>query len=592
MSEILDYLVNTFVTSSVLILFIFMLRFIHKSKINPRIQYALWIIVAVRLIIPINSQWTLEINNIFPQVKTYDFIFDNNVNAYKTDQTEYIDANLSYSQNSTGYNSSTISNVENYERPLVIQSAVNQWSLTNILVIVWLIGVISILGVFIIRNTYFYRNTIRGIKPYNLPDDIYDGSAKMVGLKRKIPVCLSQKLTSPCLIGVINPIIILTENVIHDHRAIRLALIHEMVHYKQKDNIIRFIELILCAIYWFNPLVWLAAKAATNDAELACDSIVLKKINPSEHYNYCLTLLSIASNSKHMVTAMSEGGRKIQNRIGMILKQPKRLVNSILILLVSIILGIVSFINISVADNFTSDELFTIKSSISSTSEFISLGNIHNVYNLLTSLPNPNDYYEMNTLTIDNLKHGYSIPNNLDITFERYTFLRGPGISEGDVQTMDKNALQLFDNVYDLENITFTFIDSVPNSRRSIKNTPIAYSYKRSQIENKFGRTKITPHVYKRVMESSGGNNMILVFGYSDLYARLGIEYEEFQKNPKIAREVFSKLGAYSDSWASGGKCVYRFSPNPIYSNWFDLLVVTDGYGNIESHGISLPKSY
>lgn len=103
-------------------------------------------------------------------------------------------------------------------------------------------------------------------------------------------------------------------------------------------------------------------------------------------------------------------------------------------------------------------------------------------------------------------------------------------------------------------------------------------------IKNGSGKSRIKPHVHKRLIESSGDNNMILVFGYSDLYARLGIGEEEFNKNPRISRRVFSDLGFYPDVWIGGnGKPVYRFPPNPVYNNWKDLVAHTDGQGNIES---------
>lgn len=585
MSEIFNLLIQTTITSSLLILFIFVIRFSLKGKINPRLQYALWIIVAVRLIIPFNSQWTLEINNIFSQVRTYDSEFNNNVNEYKIGEIEYIDNNSSYSLASTEYKPPTILSNENYEGVSNFQPEAKKWSVTNILFIVWVIVSISLLIIFILRNAYFYRNTLKSMKSYNFQDNTYDELAKIAGTNRRVPVYISQSLASPCIIGVINPIIILTENIIQDPKATRLALIHEMVHYKQKDNIIRFIEFTLCIIYWFNPLVWLAAHAARNDAELACDSIVLKKLNPSEHYNYCLTLLSIASNSIQIATALSTGGSKIRKRIGMILNQPKKLATSVLVLVISIILGAGSFINVSLADNFISDELFVIKDSKDSAKKFISLGNIYDVYNLLASLPDPNDYYKINLIMINN-EDGYNRTKNLDITYELCTW---PALKKNDIEIMNRNALQLFSKIYDLEAITFTYIDKIANTGERIRKTPIAYSYKRSQIENKNGRSNIKPHIYKRLMESAGGNNMVLVFGYSDLYEKLGIGQEEFKKNPKISRKVFSSLGSYSDAWISGnGNPIYRFSPNPVYSNWKDLVIHTDGYGNIVSHGIIL----
>lgn len=586
MSEILNYLIHISITSSLLILFIFVVRFSFKGKINPRLQYALWIIVAVRLVIPFNSKWTLEINNIFPQVRTYDSGL-NNVKEYKIGKIDYIDNSSSYSQANTEYQYPSILDNENYERVSDSQWEAKNWSTTNILFIVWIVVAIILIIFFTIRNAYFYRITIKNMKLYNFSDNIYYEAAEIVGLKKQIPIYLSQSLTSPCIIGVINPIIILTQNIIQDPKATRLALIHEMVHYKQKDNIIRFIGNFLCAIYWFNPLVWLAASSARNDAELACDSIVLKKISPSEHYTYCLTLLSIATNSIQMATAMFTGGSKIKKRIGMIIDQPKKLAISVLALVISIILGTGSFINISLADNFISDEIFVIKDSKESVKKFISLGNIYDVYNLLASLPNPNDCYKMNLIMINN-EEGYNRTKNLDITYElrNWTVL-----NEVDIDTMNRNALQLFNKIYDLEAITFTYIDKIANSSQKIRKTPIAYSYKRSQIEIKYGRSNIKPHIYKRLMESAGGNNMVLVFGYSDLYEKMGVGQEEFRKNPEISRKVLSSLGSYSNTWVSGnGSIAYRFSPNPLYSNWKDLVIHTDEHGNIESHGIVLFK--
>ena len=52
-------------------------------------------------------------------------------------------------------------------------------------------------------------------------------------------------------------------------------LLHELQHYRYKDNISNYLLLLTGIFYWFNPLVWLAARAMKNDREIACDSAVL-----------------------------------------------------------------------------------------------------------------------------------------------------------------------------------------------------------------------------------------------------------------------------------------------------------------------------
>ena len=89
MSKVLNLLIHTSVVSSLLIMSIFILRFVFKNKISPRLQYALWIIVAVRLIIPFNFEWTLETETNLPQNHILEFMSENNIDHYERNQEEY-----------------------------------------------------------------------------------------------------------------------------------------------------------------------------------------------------------------------------------------------------------------------------------------------------------------------------------------------------------------------------------------------------------------------------------------------------------------------------------------------------------------------
>ena len=574
MSRALNLLMHISVVSSLLILLIFILRFVFKDKINAKLQYALWIIVAVRLLIPFDFQWTLETKDTLPQTHILESISENKADLREKNEKEF---EVTNNETNKDIYHSSINNT-------ATESTTHLSIISNILFITWIIGIVCMLVLFGIHNVSFHKRVKRTLMSYKISDNSYNKAAKMIGLKHTIPVCFSPSLNSPCIIGIFHPVIVLTESIIYDVEKTKLALLHEMVHYKQKDNFFRLLGYILCAFYWFNPLVWLAAETARNDAELSCDTRVVQKLNNSEHFNYCMMLLSINGNKNQIVAAMSTGGRKMKKRIDMILKPPQKQIITIVAATICLLMGIASFINISVkAENFSEPEL----NSKESTPNVISLGETHKVYQFLNSLENPNDNYKINTIVINNTHEDRNTDCIAKSIYLGYEFSKSDsvgGLSDDDVQRINVNVLHLFSSIPDLDAATISYIDKPANSSIRNKKAPITYRYKRSEIED----LNITPQIDNSFSQSLGGNNVIIVCGYSELFSSIGIEEKEYEENPEMVSKIFSKLGDYDKSWKSDGSTLYRFSPNPLYSDWSNLMIITDKFGNLEGHGAIL----
>ena len=118
-------------------------------------------------------------------------------------------------------------------------------------------------------------------------------------------------LASPVVYGVLQPKILIPEK--YPHGDLEYILMHERVHIKRKDNLVRLLVLATACVHWFNPLMWLFVKHLFEDMELACDTGVLKKLEPEKRKEYASALLNSAT--KHSFLVPSFGGSRVRSRI-------------------------------------------------------------------------------------------------------------------------------------------------------------------------------------------------------------------------------------------------------------------------------------
>jgi bla regulator protein BlaR1 len=110
--------------------------------------------------------------------------------------------------------------------------------------------------------------------------------------RRPIEVLLHDAVTGPLTCGVLKPSIILPVSVVRwDATSVRCALRHEIEHVARWDFLTHCVSRIVCAAYWFHPLVWAAWRRLRLEAERACDDAVLREGDASD---YASLLVSIA----------------------------------------------------------------------------------------------------------------------------------------------------------------------------------------------------------------------------------------------------------------------------------------------------------
>ena len=103
----------------------------------------------------------------------------------------------------------------------------------------------------------------------------------------------SSAVTAPVTIGLFRPCIVLPERE-YDAAELDCILAHEYTHIRRRDIAYKWLALLVGAVHWFNPLVWLLRREIDRACELSCDAAVARRMDPEQRTAYCRTLLRAA----------------------------------------------------------------------------------------------------------------------------------------------------------------------------------------------------------------------------------------------------------------------------------------------------------
>ncbi|MGI5893795.1 MAG: M56 family metallopeptidase [Candidatus Merdivicinus sp.] len=121
--------------------------------------------------------------------------------------------------------------------------------------------------------------------------------------RRPIRLYVSPYASSPLVIGIFRPRIILPEGDFPEQQAVCMVL-HELIHIRRGDHLIRLLSLLLTCIHWFNPLIWLALKFSAKDMELSCDEAVLSRMGEQSARTYASALLDLSVRQHHPLSPL------------------------------------------------------------------------------------------------------------------------------------------------------------------------------------------------------------------------------------------------------------------------------------------------
>ncbi len=313
------------ITSSVLILILAALRYALRGRISLRLQYALWLLIALRLLVPIQfGQFQFSVSNLASRSDTFQQIQHRQlVGPSYEEAIEQVKAEYNGAANA----------LPEAALEQAAQSRMTGPTVGQLLQGIWLFGMAAMGLWFAAVNFTFGRRARR--------------NAQSVAINGcPIPVFVSPDIPSPCLVGFFQPRIYLTPASLENSSRLRHVLSHELTHWRHKETWWSVLRCVCLCVYWFNPLVWWAAVLSRRDCELACDEGALTRLGESERFAYGRTLLDMVAQTVtpaaflQTATTMIENKKQLKERVCLIVKKPKTVAATILCLTLVLTLAV------------------------------------------------------------------------------------------------------------------------------------------------------------------------------------------------------------------------------------------------------------
>lgn len=336
------------ITSSLLTGLLILMRRLCRNRISSRLQYALWLLAALRLLTPVAlfenpfnimnwlhpateriTEWAAETEaEVNAAIEEKQLLRKSTGNDQEEGRPLRKSAKDSPVEEQPVTQTGQASPPREYPMPDLKTSAITSenssffqenepdyFSLGQLLRNAWYTGMAA-MGIWTITVNLLCRRRLSRKREY-------------LGREGRVMIYVSGNAGTPCLLGVLHPVIYLTPGSVRTQKHREYAIAHELTHYRHGDHIWVFARRLCLIIYWFNPLVWMGVRLAAQDCELACDEGVLRLLGVERAQEYGCTLIEMAASFRRpwllsCETALASGKRELKERIARIAAGKKK----------------------------------------------------------------------------------------------------------------------------------------------------------------------------------------------------------------------------------------------------------------------------
>ena len=161
----------------------------------------------------------------------------------------------------------------------VLVNEATSFSRVSLLLAIWCLGLIAILGRLLRGFVHLARLESRSsVIEDGRWRELADHLSESLALRRRVTILRSPDPALLVTYGFPHPKLIVPADAdAWSDERIQMALVHELMHVRRRDAMTLLLAAVVCALHWFNPLVWLCARRLRRESECACDDAVLRR---------------------------------------------------------------------------------------------------------------------------------------------------------------------------------------------------------------------------------------------------------------------------------------------------------------------------
>ena len=288
-------------------------------------RYWLWSIVLLRLLLPVNLTMPGGLER----------YIENSVGIGITDITSVLPINaISDRFRFQGAQPAPMMDSTNNSISIEPSGKAASVRLHEYLGIIWL-SMFLVIGVLVIVRIFRVRSLVSRCMPITSPDLRSLVTRLMIEMGIRRPVGLfyleSDTLDIPSVIGIVRTGIYLPRHIVDEWSPedIEPVLLHELAHVKRHDLLVNLLQVIVQAVYFFHPLVWLANSRLRRFREEVCDDIAVNRLGAGRK-QYTLSILRVMEESLRepslglLAISLSEKRNTLRERITRIMNDRYR----------------------------------------------------------------------------------------------------------------------------------------------------------------------------------------------------------------------------------------------------------------------------
>lgn len=305
MEKFVDILIEISVYSAVITACILLFRLLFKKRISPRVQYAVWMLLVLRLMLPITIESGFHVESLLPE-KPASLVEQESIFETETPVINLAPSDHAQADSPLGLNE-TVPAVSQ-ETPEPTPDRDINWRL--IAFWVWIAGAMVFGLWMMIVKLRFYEDMQRHITSVSpRVYAIYDECCDALHVK-PITMWTVDRSISPGIAFFSGPVLLLPASMDGNEDALRYAFLHELTHKKRYDHYVTALLTVLRVIYWFNPAVHIGFNEMRADMETACDADVIAFVGKQQKRGYLNTIIELFSYATNPQLGMSQASSR------------------------------------------------------------------------------------------------------------------------------------------------------------------------------------------------------------------------------------------------------------------------------------------